>query len=153
MPTLRQTVVVPYLQEQPDLHTVQTPVAWGELLSAQNAELAFEPLPFDHPLLVLYSSGATGLPKPIVQGHGGILLEHLKSLSLHLDLKPEDRFFWFTTTGWMMWNFLISGLTLGSTILLYDGIPAFPNIGALWQFAEQTGMTYFGTSALTYSHA
>jgi len=104
-------------------------------------------VPFDHPLWVLYSSGTTGPPKAIVQGHGGILLEHLKALSLHLGLTPEDRFFWFTTTGWMMWNFLISGLLLDMTVVLYDGSPGYPDMRALWQFAEEAGMTYFGTSA------
>ena len=87
------------------------------------------------------------MPKPIVQGHGGILLEHLKYLSLHADLKPEDRFFWFTTTGWMMWNLLIGGLLLGTTIVLFDGDPGHPDMNTLWRLAEETGVTYFGASA------
>jgi acetoacetyl-CoA synthetase len=96
---------------------------------------------------VLYSSGTTGLPKAIVHGHGGIAMELLKSVSLQLDLGPGDRFFWFTTTGWMMWNFLVGGLLLGATVVLYDGSPGHPDMGALWRFAERTRMTYFGTSA------
>jgi len=122
-------------------------IAWADLLAGDPGPLSFEPVPFDHPLWVLYSSGTTGLPKPIVQGHGGILLEHLKGISLHLDLTAEDRFFWFTTTGWMMWNLLVGGLLLGSTVLLWDGSPGHPDLLALWRFAEAAGMTYFGTSA------
>lgn len=148
LPTVEKTVVVPYLfqDEQPDSESLRDAVSWQELLR-QPSELVFEQVPFDHPLWVLYSSGTTGLPKAIVQGQGGILLEHMKNLSLEMDLKPEDRFFWFTTTGWMMWNLLIGGLLVGATVLQYDGSPAYPDIGTLWKFAEDTGMTFFGTSA------
>src|SRR2546421_657472 len=148
LPTQEKTVVVPYLFQvkQPDSESLRDAVSWQELLR-QLSELVFEQVPFDHPLWVLYSSGTTGLPKAIVHGQGGILLEHMKNISLEMDLKPEDRFFWFTTTGWMMWNLLIGGLLVGATVLQYDGSPAYPDIGTLWKFAEDTGMTSFGTSA------
>jgi acetoacetyl-CoA synthetase len=148
MPSLERTVVVPYLGEHPDLSPLRDAIRWEELLAeGDGAPLRFERVPFDHPLWVLYSSGTTGLPKAIVQGQGGILLEHLKKLNLHVDAHPGDRLFWFTTTGWMMWNFLVSGLLTEAAIVLYDGNPGHPDMNALWDLAERAGITMFGTSA------
>ncbi|HEY6531925.1 MAG TPA: acetoacetate--CoA ligase [Acidimicrobiales bacterium] len=125
---------------------VDVDTAWDDLL-AERGELAFELVPFDHPLYVLFSSGTTGPPKAIVHGHGGILLEHLKALGLHHDLGSGERFFWFSTTGWMMWNLLVSGLCVGATIVLFDGDPAWPDLGTLWRLAGEAGVTVFGVSA------
>jgi acetoacetyl-CoA synthetase len=148
MPSLRRTVVLPYLDSDPDLSSLRDAMRWDELLATgEGAELSTERVPFDHPLWVLYSSGTTGLPKAIVQGQGGILLEHLKKLHLHVDSHPGDRLFWFTTTGWMMWNFLVSGLLTRAAIVLYDGNPGHPDMGVLWDLAERAQITMFGTSA------
>ena len=133
LPTLERTLVLPYL-------------AGGDW-ELPPGELEFAQLPFDHPLWVLYSSGTTGLPKAIVHGQGGILLEHLKKLRLHLDARACDRLFWFTTTGWMMWNFLVGGLLSDASIVLFDGNPAHPDLGTLWDLADAAGITSFGTSA------
>ncbi|MEU2872466.1 acetoacetate--CoA ligase [Streptomyces olivoreticuli] len=142
LPTLRAVVHIPLLgTPAPD-----GALEWEALTSA-TVEPVFEQVPFDHPLWVLYSSGTTGLPKAIVQSQGGILVEHVKQLALHCDLGPGDRFFWYTSTGWMMWNFLVSGLLVGSTVVLYDGSPGYPDTAAQWRVAERTGATLFGTSA------
>ena len=120
---------------------------WQPGFERPGAPLEFTDVPFDHPLWILYSSGTTGLPKPIVHGHGGILLEHLKKLHLHLDAQADDRIFWFTTTGWMMWNFLVGVLLTPASIVLYEGNPGHPDLGALWDLATDAGVTCFGTSA------
>ncbi|MEA2426764.1 MAG: acetoacetyl-CoA synthetase [Thermoleophilaceae bacterium] len=142
MPSLERTVVLPYL----GCGTIDGAMDWEEL-TAERSDLHFEQLPFDHPLWVLYSSGTTGLPKPIVHGAGGILLEQLKKQHLHLDAQAGDRVFWFTTTGWMMWNFLVGVLLTDASIVLYDGNPGTPDMGVLWDLAERAGITCFGTSA------
>lgn len=146
LPTLETTILVPYLFDQSVPDQLSNSVSWQDILLKTEA-LYFEQVPFDHPLWVLYSSGTTGLPKAIVQGHGGILLEHLKNLSLEMNLGEHDRFFWFSTTGWMMWNFLVSSLLVNATAILYDGSPTYPDINVLWQLAQDTKMTCFGTSA------
>lgn len=144
--TLKHTVLVPYLQKDTGPEGLKNILMWKDLL-AENAELIYEQVPFNHPLWVLYSSGTTGLPKALVHSQGGILLEFSKFLGLHVNMKPEDRFFWFSTTGWVMWNILQGGLLLGATSIVYDGSPGYPNMDVLWEFAEKSGMTIFGTSA------
>jgi acetoacetyl-CoA synthetase len=144
MPSVEHTVLLRYLGADGELEGA---IAWEEFGPAAGAELDFTRVPFEAPLWVLYSSGTTGLPKAIVQSQGGILIEHLKKLHLHFDLGESDRFFWFTTTGWMMWNLLVSGLLTKAPIVLYDGNPGYPDLGALWGLAERAGVTVFGTSA------
>jgi acetoacetyl-CoA synthetase len=166
LPSLRHVVAIPYLAPLdhadpgpkragdrtqpppvPEGEGFEGALSWDELLGGEPDRLDFEAVPFDHPLYVLFSSGTTGLPKPIVHGHGGITLEHMKALALHQDLRPGDRFLWFSTTGWMMWNYLVSGLLVGAAVVLFDGDPGHPGLTALWDLAEETGTTVFGASA------
>ncbi|MGH9107993.1 MAG: acetoacetate--CoA ligase [Acidimicrobiales bacterium] len=143
LPTLRAVVHLPYLADRP----MESSVPWAELGAGDPEPLAHDPVPFAHPLYVLFSSGTTGLPKPIVHATGGILVEHWKALALHHDLGTASRFCWFTTTGWMMWNYLVSGLLTGSTIVLFDGDPAYPDLAALWRMAGETGVDVLGAGA------
>jgi acetoacetyl-CoA synthetase len=143
LPTLRGTVLVPYVNTEA---TLDGAIPWSEFTGV-SAPLRFDPVPFDHPLWVLYSSGTTGLPKGIVHGHGGIVVEHLKAIRLHFDVGPGDRLFWFTTTGWMMWNLIISTLLVGGTVVLFDGNPGHPDMGALWALAQRHRVNLFGVSA------
>jgi acetoacetyl-CoA synthetase len=146
LPSVTLVVVVPYMRENPPLDGLRDAVRFDQFGRASSA-LTFVPTDFDHPIYVLYSSGTTGAPKCIVHGAGGTLLQHQKEHLLHADLKRSDRLFYFTTCGWMMWNWLISGLASGVTLILYDGSPFHPNAGALWRMAQEEGVTVFGTSA------
>jgi acetoacetyl-CoA synthetase len=146
LPSVEQVVLIPYLDLDVDSAMNGGTTYWSALVR-DRADPQYMDVPFEHPLWVLYSSGTTGLPKPIVQGHGGIVVEHLKVLALHHNLSPGDRFCWFTTTGWMMWNFLVSGLLVGATIVLYDGSPGWPDLNALWDFAARTELTMLGVGA------
>jgi acetoacetyl-CoA synthetase len=148
LPTVEHTVVLGYLDPDPSFEGLGDALGWEELRRlGEGVPLSFEQVPSDHPLWVLYSSGTTGLPKAIVHGHGGILVEMLKKMHLHVDLHADDRLFWFTTTGWMMWNFVVSGLLSDASVVLYDGNPGYPDLNALWDLAEDAGVTCFGTSA------
>ena len=159
LPTLKAVVIVDLLgtaqASPPALPAAVRLLHWPDLGTTDAADAAearggdpeFEEVPFEHPLWVVYSSGTTGLPKPIVHGHGGIVLEHLKALAFHLDLRPGDRFTWYTTTGWMMWNFQVGGLLAGTTIVLYDGSATFPDTARLWQLAADEQLNYLGVGA------
>ncbi len=148
LPSIETIVVVPYTENAPDIHAVQNAVSYNDFRSDESGlTLRFEQLPFDHPLYIMYSSGTTGLPKCMVQGAGGILIHHMKELMLHTDLKRDDTIFYFTTCGWMMWNWLVSSLSIGATLVLYDGNPFHPSPDVLWQMAQDEKITIFGTSA------
>ena len=147
LPTLEQLIVLPYLDPEARFENAHD---WHALV-ADDVALSFMPVAFDHPLWVVYSSGTTGMPKPIVHGHGGALLETLKGHALQLDLGENDRFMWFSTTGWIMWNSQVGGLLVGATVCIYDGNPGYPELATLWRFAEETQMTFFGAGAAYFT--
>ncbi len=148
LPSIEKLVVVPYTEKNPDIIGLPNAILYKDFKASEsNLEIEFEQLPFDHPLYIMYSSGTTGLPKCMVQSAGGILIHHLKELMLHTDLKREDTIFYFTTCGWMMWNWLVSSLAVGATLVLFDGNPFHPDPGALWKMAQDDKITIFGTSA------
>ncbi|NOS99337.1 MAG: acetoacetate--CoA ligase [Phycisphaerales bacterium] len=144
---LKRVVIVPYLHDRPDITSVPSAVTWAEFTRPVDSRpLVFEPVDFDHALFIMYSSGTTGVPKCIVHGHGGTLLQQTKELMLHSDVGAGDTIFYFTTCGWMMWNWLVAALGVGATVVLLEGNPMFPRAGRLWEMAERVGMTHFGTS-------
>ncbi len=147
LPHLEQVIWIPYLNPASKIPDIPNTLAWSDAIADENAILRFEPVLFVHPIWVLYSSGTTGLPKAITHSQGGVLLEHLKYLHFHNDVHPGERFFWFSTTGWMMWNFVQASLLTGATIVLYDGSPSYPDLGTLWKMAENLDIQHFGTSA------
>jgi acetoacetyl-CoA synthetase len=148
LPSIEKVVVVPYTDQDADISGIPNAVHYRDFRSPDaDHRIEFEQLPFEHPLYIMYSSGTTGLPKCMVQSAGGILIHHLKELMLHTNLRREDTIFYFTTCGWMMWNWLTSSLAVGATLVLYDGNPFYPHPGALWEMAQDEKITVFGTSA------
>ena len=148
LPSIEKVVVVPYTEQNADISRIPNAVHYNDFKASEsNLEIEFEQLPFDHPLYIMYSSGTTGLPKCMVQSAGGILIHHLKELMLHTGLTREDTIFYFTTCGWMMWNWLTTSLAVGATLVLFDGNPFHPHPAALWEMAQEEQITVFGTSA------
>ena len=146
LPSIKKTIIVPFAGDS-NTNVIKNSMLWNDFLHKDSGDIIFEQLPFDHPLYIMYSSGTTGLPKSIVHSAGGTLIQHLKELKLHTDLTQNDKIFYFTTCGWMMWNWLISSLAVGATIVLYDGSPLYPDGTALLKMADDLGITVFGTSA------
>jgi len=147
LPSVEKVVVIPYSEKNPDISLVTNSIFFSDFIENDSKEIEFEQLPFDHPLYIMYSSGTTGLPKSIVHGAGGTLLQHLKELRLHCDISDQDNVFYFTTCGWMMWNWLVTNLSIGVTLTLYDGAAFYPDSNAMWDMADELGITVFGTSA------
>ncbi len=147
LPSIEKVIVVPYTDPNPDPGRVRDGVLYADFLAKEATDLPFEQVPANHPLYILYSSGTTGVPKCMVHGVVGTLLQHIKELKLHSDVKREDTIFYFTTCGWMMWNWLVSSLALGARVMLYDGFPFYPDASGMWQMAQDEGITIFGTSA------
>ena len=147
LPSVDHVVVTPYTDSNHNISSVKNGILWDNFIDSNPSPLKFEQLPFQHPLYIMYSSGTTGLPKSIVHGAGGTLIQHLKELRLHCNIYPEDTIFYFTTCGWMMWNWLVSNLAIGAAIVLYDGSPLQPNSNAMWDMVDELGITHFGTSA------
>ena len=148
LPSVEKVVVVPYTEKKPDISHVANSIGYEDFLSPETGlEIQFEQVPAEHPLYIMYSSGTTGLPKCMVQGTAGILIAHIKELKLHTDVKREDTIYYFTTCGWMMWNWLVSSLALGAAVVLFDGSPFYPDPGALFKLAQDEKITIFGTSA------
>ena len=147
IPTIEKVILIPYLNAKASVEGLGNVVGWQEVITYKHNGLLFDKVPFGHPAWILYSSGTTGIPKAITHSQGGVLLEHLKYLAFHNDVRPGECFFWFTTTGWMMWNFLNAALLAGATIVVYDGSPGYPNLDVLWKLAEKARIQHFGTSA------
>ncbi|MDI9313910.1 MAG: acetoacetate--CoA ligase [Hydrotalea sp.] len=147
LPSLEKTIIVPFLHPAPAIDNITNGILWGDAIKGRDATPRFTPLPFDQPLFIMYSSGTTGVPKCIVHGAGGVLLKFMVEQRLHCDLKPGDRIFFFSTCGWMMWNWLLGCLHTGAAVCLFDGSPLYPTPAALWDYAEQYEFTHFGTSA------
>jgi acetoacetyl-CoA synthetase len=152
IPTLAQVVVVPYVDDRPEISDIPKAALWEDFIHPHPGAASFEQLPFDHPLFIMFSSGTTGKPKCLVQSAGGVLINHLKELMLHTDLKPEDRILYITSCSWMMWNWVLSSLAVGAAVLLYDGNPNYPDIGAIWRLIEDQRVTIFGCSASYLQH-